>query len=104
MQKRNTEFEMNVTAEFKRDYAATLRNMHLNESEIERYAGRLTSTEGMTPDLLAEAHFEKIVSERNARVEKKARTTLRNLICGAGMIVPVSAIASGALLFLYLTT
>lgn len=94
---------MNVTTEFKRDYAAALRNMHLNESEIERYAAKLESTEGLAPDLLAEAHFEHIVSERNARVEKKARTTLRNLVCGAGMIVPVSAIATGAVLFLYLT-
>ncbi|OWW19490.1 hypothetical protein [Noviherbaspirillum denitrificans] len=94
---------MNVTTEFKRAYADALRNMHLNESEVERYAERLASTEGMAPDLLAEAHFEKIISERNARVEKKARTTLRNLICGAGMVVPVSAIASAALLFLYVT-
>lgn len=94
---------MNITAEFKHDYAAALRNMHLNESEIQRYTERLASTEGLTPDLLAEAHFEKIISERNTRVEKKVRTTLRNMICGAGMILPVSAIASGALLFLYVT-
>lgn len=94
---------MHITAEFKRDYAAALRNMHLNESEIARHTEQLASTEGMTPDLLAEAHFEKIISKRNARVEKKVRTTLRNMICGAGMIMPVSAIVSGALLFLYVT-
>ena len=94
---------MNVTVEFKREYAAALRDMHLNESEIERYAERLASTDGMTADLLAAAHFEHIISERNARVEKKARTTLRKLLCGAGMVVPVSAIATGAVLFLYLT-
>ncbi|WP_420477050.1 hypothetical protein [Noviherbaspirillum sp. ST9] len=94
---------MNVTTEFKRDYAAALRNMHLNESEVERYTEKLASTEGMAPDLLAEAHFEHIVSERNARVEKKVRTTLRNMVCGAGMVVPVTAIAASAALFLYLT-
>lgn len=57
----------------------------------------------MTPDLQAEAHFEHIISERNARVERKARSTLCNIVYGAGMAVPVPAIATGALLFLYLS-
>lgn len=90
---------MDLTAEFRHDYAAALRNMHLNESEIVRHADGLVTTEGLSPDLLAEAHFEKIVSERNTRVNAKVRATARRLICGMGMIVPVTAVLAGALLF-----
>lgn len=90
---------MDLTAEFRHDYAAALRNMHLNESEIVRHADGLVTTEGLPPDLLAEAHFEKIVSERNTRVNAKVRATARRLICGMGMIVPVTAVLAGALLF-----
>ena len=90
---------MNITAEFRHDYAAALRNMHLNESEIARHAEGLVSTEGLAPDLLAEAHFEKIISERNTRVGAKVHATARRLICGMGMIVPVTAVLAGAFLF-----
>lgn len=90
---------MSITIEFRHDYAAALRNMHLNESEIERYTEKLTTTEGLPPDLLAEAHFEKIISERNRRVNAKVRSTARRLICGVGMIAPISALLAGAYLF-----
>lgn len=90
---------MNITTNFKKDYAAALRNMHLNESEIMRHTEQLTSSEGLAPDLLAEAHFERIVQQRNQRVEAKAKKTLRNLICGAGMVVPISAVVAGAILY-----
>ena len=93
---------MNITAEFRHDYAAALRNMHLNESEIARHADGLVSTEGLPPDLLAEAHFEKIVSERNTRVSAKVHATVRRLICGMGMIVPITAVIAGAILFIAL--
>lgn len=88
---------MNVTTEFKRDYAAALRNMHLNESEIARNTESLTSTEGLAADLLAEVHFERIVRERNTRVEAKVRATLRRLVCGTCMLAPVSAVLAGAI-------
>lgn len=93
---------MNVTTEFKKDYAAALRNMHLNESEIARHADMLTTTDGLTPDLLAEAHFEKIVQERNQRVSTKVHATLRRMVCGAGMLVPITAVLAGALLYIAL--
>lgn len=96
---RQSGYEMNISTEFKNDYAAALRNMHLNESEIARHAGMLTSTEGLAPDLLAEAHFERIVQERNLRVEAKVRKTLRRLICGAGMVAPISAVVAGAIFY-----
>ena len=90
---------MNVTADFQQGYAATLRNMKLNESEIVRHTQKLASTEGLSPDLLAAAHFEKIITERNLRVEEKARATFRRIVCGACMIGPISALAAGALLY-----
>ncbi|HYC42116.1 MAG TPA: hypothetical protein VEB70_03910 [Noviherbaspirillum sp.] len=93
---------MNITAEFRHDYAAALRNMHLNESEITRHTEGLTSTEGLPADLLAEAHFEKIISERNTRVGAKVRATARRLICGVGMIAPITAVLAGAILFIAL--
>lgn len=93
---------MNVTAEYRHGYAAALRNMHLNESEIARHAEGLVSTEGLSSDLLAEAHFEKIISERNTRVGAKVRATARQLICGMGMIVPITAVLAGAALFVAL--
>lgn len=91
---------MSITAEFRHDYAAALRNMHLNESDIARHTEGLMSTEGLPPDLLAEAHFEKIISERNTRVSAKVRATARRLVCGVGMIAPVAAVLAGAFLFI----
>lgn len=90
---------MNITATFKSDYAAALRNMHLNESEIVRHTERLASTEGLAPDLLAEAHFDRIIEERNARVDKKVRATMRRFVCGLGMVVPITAVLAGAILY-----
>lgn len=90
---------MNVTATFKSDYAAALRNMHLNESEIARHTERLVSTEGLAADLLAEAHFEHIIEERNARVDKKVRATIRRIVCGLGMVVPITTVLAGAALY-----
>ena len=90
---------MNVTADFQQGYAATLRNMKLNESEIARHTQKLASTEGLSPDLLAAAHFESIIKERNLRVEAKARATLRRIVCGVCMVAPISAFAAGALLY-----
>ncbi|HZW11820.1 MAG TPA: hypothetical protein VFF81_01330 [Noviherbaspirillum sp.] len=90
---------MNITANFKSDYAAALRNMRLNESEIARQTERLASTEGLAPDLLAEAHFERIIAERNARVEQKVRATMRRIVCGLGMVVPITAVLAGAILY-----
>lgn len=90
---------MNVTTEFKRDYAAALRNMHLNESEIVRNTEKLASTEGLAADLLAEVHFEKIIEERNSRVEAKVRASVRRFICGACMVGPISAFLAGAALY-----
>lgn len=91
---------MNITTDFKRDYAAALRNMHLNESEIARHTERLASTEGLAADLLAEAHFDRIINERNVRVDAKVRATMRRLICGTCMVAPVSAVLAGALLYI----
>lgn len=91
---------MNITTEFKRDYAAALRNMHLNESEIVRHTEKLASTEGLAPDLLAEAHFERIIQERNLRVDAKARAGLRRLICGVCMVAPISAVIAGAAVYI----
>lgn len=90
---------MNITTEFKRDYAAALRNMKLNESEITRHTEKLASTEGLAADLLAEAHFDGIIEERNARVDAKARTTLRRLICGTCMVAPITAVIAGAIVY-----
>lgn len=94
------ESEMIVTTDFKRDYAAALRNMHLNESEVARHTDKLASTEGLAPDLLAEAHFDRIIDERNARVEAKVRATVRRMVCGACMVVPLTTVLAGAAVYL----
>jgi len=90
---------MTITSEFRRDYAAALRNMHLNESEIARQAERLESTEGLAADLLAEAHFERIIRERRVRVDAKVQATARRLICGVGMVAPISAVLAATALY-----
>lgn len=94
------ESEMIVTTDFKRDYAAALRNMHLNESEVARHTDKLASTEGLAPDLLAEAHFDQIIDERNTRVEAKVRATVRRMVCGACMVVPLTTVLAGAAVYL----
>lgn len=80
-----------MTADFQRDYGKALRNLHLNESEIERQASRLTTTEGLDADALARRNFDAIILERNLRVQAKVRKTVRRFIGFSRLMIPISA-------------
>lgn len=91
-----------LTADFQKDYGAALRKLHLNESEIARQTKRVTAVDGIDAETLAQRNFDAIIDERNQRVAAKARMTLRRLICGTCMIVPISGVLALAIWYITL--